>query len=80
MVVQRRDGPGWLRELEDDDDDDDDNITNNQKMPLLPSMLILMPSKLDRGQIKYASQLLPDETKFWASLGRPYTGRPFAEK
>jgi len=24
MVVQRRDGPRWLRELDDDDDDDDD--------------------------------------------------------
>jgi len=23
MVVQRRDGPRWLRELDDDDDDDD---------------------------------------------------------
>jgi len=26
MVVQRRDGPLWLRELDDDDDDDDDDI------------------------------------------------------
>jgi len=25
MVVQRRDGPCWLRELDDDDDDDDDD-------------------------------------------------------
>ena len=24
MVVQRRDGPRWLREVDDDDDDDDD--------------------------------------------------------
>jgi len=24
MVVQRRDGPRWLRELDDDDNDDDD--------------------------------------------------------
>jgi len=24
MVVQRRDGPRWLREHDDDDDDDDD--------------------------------------------------------
>jgi len=24
MVVQRRDGPRWLRELDDDDDDGDD--------------------------------------------------------
>ena len=26
MVVQRRDGPRWLREHDDDDDDDDDVI------------------------------------------------------
>ena len=25
MVVQRRDGPRWLRKLDDDDDDDDDD-------------------------------------------------------
>ena len=25
MVVQRRDGPRGLREVDDDDDDDDDN-------------------------------------------------------
>jgi len=25
VVVQRRDGPRWLRELDDDDDDDDDD-------------------------------------------------------
>jgi len=25
MVVQRRDGPRWLREHDDDDDDDDDS-------------------------------------------------------
>jgi len=25
MVVQRRDGPRWLRELDDDDDDDDES-------------------------------------------------------
>jgi len=27
MVVQRRDGPCWLREHDDDDDDDDDDYT-----------------------------------------------------
>jgi len=26
MVVLRRDGPRWLRELDDDDDDDDDGL------------------------------------------------------
>jgi len=26
MVAQRRDGPRWLRELDDDDDDDDDDV------------------------------------------------------
>jgi len=26
MVVQRRDGPRWLRELDDDNDDDDDTL------------------------------------------------------
>jgi len=26
MVVQRRDSPRWLRELDDDDDDDDDDV------------------------------------------------------
>jgi len=26
MVVQRRDGPRWLRELDDDDYDDDDTL------------------------------------------------------
>jgi len=27
MVVQRRDGPRWLRELDDDDDDDDGDFS-----------------------------------------------------
>ena len=31
MVVQRRDGPRWLRELDDDDDDDDDDDETPQE-------------------------------------------------
>jgi len=26
IMAQRRDGPSWLRELDDDDDDDDDDV------------------------------------------------------
>jgi len=29
MVVQRRDGPRWLRDLDDDDDDDNNNPVTN---------------------------------------------------
>jgi len=30
MVVQRRNGPRWLRELDDDDDDDDDECASTR--------------------------------------------------
>jgi len=39
MVVQRRDGPRWLRELDDDDDDDDDPVTNFTVAGRLPAVL-----------------------------------------
>jgi len=41
MVAQRRDGPRWLRELDDDDDDDDDDdpVTNFTVAGRLPAVL-----------------------------------------
>jgi len=40
MVVQRRDGPRWLRDLDDDDDDDNNNpVTNFTVAGRLPAVL-----------------------------------------
>jgi len=36
MVVQRRDGPRWLRELDDDDDDDDVNSSIENYVFVIP--------------------------------------------
>ena len=56
MVVQRRDGPSWLRELDDDDDDDSCCV------PCERGASIVSPS-LDRKYKRRLYKLLKDGTE-----------------